>query len=111
MGATITAIGAWFSGTAATAGTAVAGTAAAGTVGTVAAAPTLASVATSAAVTAGTAAVANKLLRPDVDIEKQKALPMPDPLEQAKARERSLIEQMSRSGRASTILTDTKLGG
>lgn len=39
---------------------------------------------------------------------------MPDPLEQQKAKQRSLIEQLSRRGRSSTILTNqggSKLGG
>lgn len=36
---------------------------------------------------------------------------MPDPLEQNKARERSLIEQLSRSGRKSTMLTQQSGGG
>ena len=37
---------------------------------------------------------------------------MPDPLEQQQARRRSLVEQLSRGGRASTIMTDRgKLGG
>lgn len=37
---------------------------------------------------------------------------MPDPLEQMQARRRSLVEQLSRGGRASTIMTDRgKLGG
>ncbi len=33
-------------------------------------------------------------------------MPDPDPLEQIRARERSMIEQVSRSGRRSTILTN-----
>lgn len=33
-------------------------------------------------------------------------MPDPDPLEQIRARERSMIEQVSRSGRQSTILTN-----
>jgi hypothetical protein len=38
--------------------------------------------------------------------------PMPDPLEQQKARERSIIEQMTRRGRSASILTDGgTLGG
>jgi hypothetical protein len=39
---------------------------------------------------------------------------MPDPLQQEQAKKRSLIEQLSRRGRASTVLTNqggTKLGG
>lgn len=39
---------------------------------------------------------------------------MPDPLEQQRAKQRSLVEQLSRRGRSSTILTNqggTKLGG
>jgi hypothetical protein len=39
---------------------------------------------------------------------------MPDPLQQQQAKRRSLIEQLSRSGRSSTVLTNqggTKLGG
>jgi hypothetical protein len=41
---------------------------------------------------------------------------MPDPLAQEQARKQSLIEQMARRGRASTIMTDSgsaggKLGG
>jgi hypothetical protein len=41
--------------------------------------------------------------------------PMPDPLAQEAARKKAIAEQMSRSGRQSTILTDAspdqKLGG
>lgn len=38
---------------------------------------------------------------------------MPDPLEQEKARERSIMEQFARRGRASTIMTNSggTLGG
>lgn len=42
------------------------------------------------------------------------AVAMPDPLQQQQAKRRSLIEQLSRSGRSSTVLTNqggTKLGG
>ncbi len=35
---------------------------------------------------------------------------LPDPLEQIRARERSLVEQVSRSGRRSTILTNRQGG-
>jgi hypothetical protein len=59
----------------------------------------------SAAVTAGmNAALAPK--RPDLP----KPLAMPDPVAQEEARKRSIIEQMSRRGRSSTILTDAGSG-
>jgi hypothetical protein len=94
MGATASAISAFFS-----AGTGVAGTAA-----------TAAGVA-GAAVAAD---VAGDLLAPNVPKLAPPAA-MPDPLETQKAKERSIIEQMARRGRAASILTSegsgTKLGG
>lgn len=46
-------------------------------------------------------------------IEQKPVVEMPDPLAQDDARRKSLVEQMQRSGRASTILTDNTgtLGG
>lgn len=59
---------------------------------------------------------AKKSLIPDAVAAPDVATPveMPDPLQQQQAKRRSLIEQLSRSGRSSTILTNqggTKLGG
>lgn len=69
-----------------------------------------------AAVTAGASGVVSSLLAPKrPDLPKPTA--MPDPLAQEEARKRSIIEQMARRGRASTIMTDAapdsggKLGG
>lgn len=51
-------------------------------------------------------AVANKALAPDAP-EVKPPTPMPDPLETQKAKEKSLIEQLGRRGRAASILTNT----
>lgn len=63
---------------------------------------------------AATAVVGDKLLnKPDAPQLPQPAT-MPDPLEQQKAKERSIIEQMARRGRSASILTNTAsqtLGG
>jgi hypothetical protein len=45
-----------------------------------------------------------ELLKPDAPAA-QAQTRMPDPLEQEQARKRNLLEQMSRRGRASTIMT------
>lgn len=58
---------------------------------------------------AGTA-VASSLLNPRPNISAPTVAPvvgMPDPLAQQQAKQQSLIEQMARRGRASTILTDS----
>ena len=41
----------------------------------------------------------------------QPLIPMPDPLAQQQAKRRSIIEQTTRRGRASTIMTDASAGG
>ena len=74
-----------------------------------------------AAVNAGAASAVSSLLSPkrnSSNAPSAEKLPpligMPDPLAQEEARKRSLIEQMSRRGRASTIMTqpsDGRLGG
>jgi hypothetical protein len=101
MGATAASgAGAGYAGAAAAAGTAGAGGGLLGTLGTEAA-------------SAAVSGVASSLLAPKrPDLPKPTA--MPDPLAVEEARKRSLIEQMARRGRASTILTDSagdKLGG
>jgi hypothetical protein len=106
MGATAAAFSAWFSGTAATAaGAGAAGTAAvgAGAAGTAAAGGLGTAIATGAGA-AGASAVLGKLMEPDAP-EVKGPVAMPDPLEQQKARERSIIEQMARRGRGASILT------
>jgi hypothetical protein len=83
--------------------------------GSAAAAAGTSSLAATAA-TAGAVVAGGKLLsdlKPDAP-ELKPVTPMPDPLEQQKAKERSIIEQMSRRGRSASILTDTgsaTLGG
>lgn len=61
------------------------------------------------------ASLVGNALRPDIPKPDVKGpIGMPDPEAQAAARRRSLAEQMTRGGRASTILTaptGTKLGG
>lgn len=51
------------------------------------------------------AAAKSAFKKPDVP-EVKSPTPMPDPLEQQKAREKSIIEQMSRRGRSASILTE-----
>lgn len=68
------------------------------------------------AAVAGTAgASAAKLLTPKQQLpELRPVTAMPDPLEQQKAKERSIVEQMARRGRSASILTQpagTTLGG
>jgi hypothetical protein len=58
----------------------------------------------SAAIGLGLGAV-NKMLAPDLP-ELKGPSAMPDPLEMQKAQERSIIEQMARRGRQSTIMTN-----
>lgn len=79
MAATATAIGEWV------AGSEVATAAAAGAGGALA-----------------TAALTSKPGMPDV----KAPTAMPDPLEQQKAREKSIIEQLARRGRSAAILTN-----
>lgn len=63
-----------------------------------------------AAATAATVgAVADKALAPDAPELPSPAV-MPDPLEQQKAKQRSLTEQMARRGRAGSILTNSGNG-
>ena len=85
----------------------VAGTAVANTGGSTLLA-TLGKAAATTALTAG----ANSLLAPKAP-GLPPVTPMPDPQAQEAARKQALIEQMSRRGRASTVLTDdaAKLGG
>lgn len=124
MGATAAAVGEWLSGSAATAGAAET----AGVMGATAASGAGAGFATEAAVGSGLAAqaatagatalgtgVVTGLLAPKPP-KAPGVLPMPDPLAQEQARQKSFIDQMARRGRAATILTDTsatgdKLGG
>lgn len=61
--------------------------------------------AATAAVTGGTQSLLAPK-RPDLP----KPLPMPDPQAQEEARRKAIIEQTSRRGRASTILTDAASG-
>ena len=73
------------------------------------------------AINAGASAAVSSLLSPkrnSSNAPSAEKLPpligMPDPLAQEEARKRALIEQMSRRGRASTIMTqpsDGRLGG
>lgn len=118
-------IAAYYGATAAgsaAAGTAAAGTAAAGTAaaaGGVAAAGTaaaaggglLGTIGTAAATAAITAGVSKLLApgRPDLP----NPVAMPDAQAQEEARKRAIIEQTTRRGRASTVLTDSAgtLGG
>lgn len=60
--------------------------------------------ATIAAEVLATVAV-NKALAPDPP-EIKPPTPMPDPLETQRAKERSLVEQLGRRGRANSILTN-----
>ena len=128
MGATGAAVMEWFGSAAAADGAAAAGadaaaaaggTAAAGggavaaggaaTAGAAAAGGIGQTLLTSAASAAAAAGVAN-LMAPTPP--KTKApMAMPDPLAQEQARKNSLIEQMARRGRASTILTDSNDAG
>ena len=129
MAATAAAVGEYFAAAGETATVAEGATAAtaagsAGTAATAASAGTVAaggstalgSVGTVAAQTAATALVA-KALTPSVDRpDLPKPIAMPDAQAQEAARKRSLIEQFSRGGRASTVLTNPvassgKLGG
>ena len=91
-------------------GTAMGGATAgvAGTAGTVGGGGLLQAIGTSAATAAATAGVNQALApkRPDLP----KPLAMPDPAEQERARQRAIIEQLSRRGRASTILSDSGPG-
>lgn len=109
MGATAAAIGEFFAGASGAAGAGAAGAAGGAVAGT-----GLAAAALEGAAGAVGAGVATALLAPDAP-ELQKPGVMPDPLETQKARERSIIEQMARRGRAASILTNsgsgTSLGG
>jgi hypothetical protein len=117
LSATEVAEGAAAAGTAATAAnSATTTTYGIGTGGTAGGQTLLGSVGTVAAEAAAVGLV-GKALTPNVDRpDLPKPTPMPDAMEQAEARKRSLIEQFSRSGRASTVLTSPvsgsgKLGG
>ena len=61
--------------------------------------------AVAATAAAATGAVVDSALAPDAP-QAEKPLPMPDPLETQKAKERSLVEQMARRGRSASILTN-----
>jgi hypothetical protein len=105
MAATSAVIAEWWAGTAATGAVVEGGTVvAAGTAGTAGAGAGIAGAAATAAGTAAGTALVGELLKPDVPAA-QAQTRMPDPLEQEQARKRSLLEQMSRRGRASTIMT------
>ena len=115
MAATSAAIAEWYAGASVAEGAVVLGEAggysaaagatgaAAGTAGT-AAWTGFAGTAATAAGTAAGAALVGSLLKPDAPAA-QAQTRMPDPLEQEQARKRNLLEQMSRRGRASTIMT------
>lgn len=122
MGATITAVGQYFAGSAAAGATnAALIESAIGTAGYGASSATVAAGATGAGAgllqsvgEAAAGAAATSLLTPKPDApELPGVTPMPDPLAQQEARRKAIAEQMTRSGRASTILTNGsgKLGG
>ena len=63
--------------------------------------------------TGAATSVATSLLNPRPNITAPTVTPvvgMPDPLAQQQAKQQSMIEQMARRGRASTILTDSAGG-
>ena len=65
-----------------------------------------------AATSAVVGAAANKLLSPGAKTPTLKPpTPMPDPLEQQRAKERSIMEQMARRGRSASILSTPDAGG
>jgi hypothetical protein len=74
----------------------------------------VAATATTAATAAAAATATNALLMPKPSAPEIKPVTaMPDPLEQRKAQERSIIEQLARRGRSASILTGeaATLGG
>jgi hypothetical protein len=63
--------------------------------------------------TGAATSVATSLLNPRPSLSAPAVTPvvgMPDPLAQQQAKQQSMIEQMARRGRASTILTDSAGG-
>lgn len=108
MGATAAAFVEFFASSAAAGGAGSVGAAAGAataSAATAGAGASLSSIALQAGATALGTGLITKALAPGAPDIKGPT-PMPDPLEQQRAKERSIIEQMARRGRSASILTD-----